>query len=110
MEIIRGNSVKLSISVNNSPHLFKKWGVSFIKKVPFLYDFVKHLCEKNMEYGRTAHNRSVYATGAKAPLWAFSPPHFARPQCCALLYRAGKTSYTAGTLGAIIFEIFVQNN
>jgi hypothetical protein len=37
---MRENSVKFSISVNNSSHLFKKWGVSFIKRISFLYDFV----------------------------------------------------------------------
>jgi hypothetical protein len=37
-------------------------------------------------------------------LWGFSPPHFGPPQCFALLYGRAKTSYTAGTLCAIIFQ------
>jgi hypothetical protein len=68
----------------------------------------------------TAHNRSVYAAGAVAPL-AFvrlgqslrsfprlTPAHFASPGLATqALIRAGKTSYTAGTLCAMFFEIFV---
>jgi hypothetical protein len=41
-------------------------------------------------------------------LWGFSPPHFGPPQCCALLYGRAKTSYTAGTLGDIKSEIYVD--
>ena len=64
-----------------------------------------------IKYGTTAHNRSVCASppfggsGYKKtqsglrPLCVFSPPHFLcagiAPQ---FLYRAQKTSHTAGTL------------
>jgi hypothetical protein len=73
-----------------------------------------------MVYGGTAHNRSVYASGAvapsgyekpqsaQAPLWGFSPPHFGPPQCYALLYGRAKTSYTAGTLCEIGAKIFCK--
>jgi hypothetical protein len=44
-----------------------------------------------------------------APLWVFSPPHF----LCAgiasqFLYRAQKTSHTAGTLGEIVPKLVVN--
>jgi hypothetical protein len=58
-----------------------------------------------MEYARTAHNRTVYASppvggsgyekpqSALRPLWGFSPPHFASPGLAMqALIRAGKTS------------------
>jgi hypothetical protein len=64
-----------------------------------------------MEYARTSHNRSVYAAGAVAPLASvrlgqslrsfprLTPAHFASPGLATqALIRAGKTSYTAGTL------------
>jgi hypothetical protein len=64
-----------------------------------------------MVYASTAHNRSVYATGAVAPLASvrlgqslrsfprLTPAHFASPGLAMqALIRAGKTSYTAGTL------------
>jgi hypothetical protein len=70
---------------------------------------------------KTAHNRSVYATGAVAPLASvrlgqslrsfprLTPAHFASPGLAAqALIRAGKTSYTAGTLGEIKTEIFEE--
>jgi hypothetical protein len=37
-------------------------------------------------------------------LCSFSPPHCKPPQTYGLLYGRLATSYTAGTLGAIIFE------
>jgi hypothetical protein len=62
-----------------------------------------------MEYGTTAHNRSVYAPlpsvapGFRSPRSLRSHgslhPHFASPGLASqALIRAGKTSYTAGTL------------
>ena len=69
---------------------------------------------KVLEYGCTSHNRSVCASppfggsgyektqSGLRPLSVFSPPHF----LCAgiasqFLYRAKKTSHTAGTLYAM---------
>jgi hypothetical protein len=64
-----------------------------------------------MEYGHTAHNRTVYASGAVAPsgyekpqsglrpLCGFSPPHFCGCWNAPHSFIAtAKTSYTAGTL------------
>jgi hypothetical protein len=64
-----------------------------------------------MVYGQTAYNRTVYASGAVAPLASvrlgqslrsfprLTPAHFAGPGLAPqALIRAGKTSYTAGTL------------
>jgi hypothetical protein len=69
-----------------------------------------------MEYGHTAHNRSVYAplpsvapgfrsprSFRYAPLPRLTPPTFLQPWPLLrkALIRAAKTSYTAGTLNAI---------
>jgi len=71
-----------------------------------------------MEYGTTAHNRTVCASppyggsgyakmqSGLRPLCVFSPPHF----LCAgiasqFLYRAQKTSHTAKTLCAIALGV-----
>jgi hypothetical protein len=63
-----------------------------------------------MEYGGTAHNRTVYAAPAVTGLASIRlgqslrsfprliPAHCPPPQCYALLYRGRATSYTAGTL------------
>jgi hypothetical protein len=70
---------------------------------------------KIMVYGATSHNRTVYASpplaaratvclGHSAALHFHGkpPPHFASPGLATqALIRAGKTSYTAGTLDDI---------
>jgi hypothetical protein len=74
---------------------------------------------------KTAHNRSVYAAGAVAPLASvrlgqslrsfprLTPAHFASPGLATqALIRAGKTSYAARTLCAIFsknFEKYFEN-
>jgi hypothetical protein len=69
-----------------------------------------------MVYGTTAHKVCICFGRSSAlglqktavglrPLCVFSPPHFGPPQTCGLLYGRAKTSYTAGTLGEIIFEL-----
>jgi hypothetical protein len=72
-----------------------------------------------MEYGGTAHNRTVYASGAVAPsgsekpqsglrpLYGFSPPHFCGCWKPTVSFIAtAKMSYTAGTLCEIKPEIY----
>jgi hypothetical protein len=67
--------------------------------------------KKIIGYGRTAYNRTVYASGAVAPsgykkpqsalrpLCGFSPPHFCGCWKPSVSFIAtAKTSYTAGTL------------
>jgi hypothetical protein len=75
-----------------------------------------------MHNGATSHNRSVYAAGAVAPL-AFvrlgqslrsfprlTSAHFASPGLATqALIRAGKTSYTAGTLCAMPAKILLKD-
>jgi hypothetical protein len=70
-------------------------------------------------YGQPAHNRTVYAAPAVgglgfrsarpfrfAPFPRLTPAPFASPGLATqALIRADKPSYTAGTLGAIIFEL-----
>jgi hypothetical protein len=73
-----------------------------------------------MEYGQTAHNRSVYAADAVAPLASIRlgeslrsfprliPAHLGGTKPYGFLYGAAQTSYTAGTLCEIWAQFFVD--